>query len=145
MLNKNVFIIEKRPLASVSSYFNMWIALVLVVFKCVYQGIDCSRGTNLSSRFATEQAGEYHRPEPVSIGPLYSVGVAEYVLPKSRVHWPHRARLVPQATSSNGELIVVVYCGMAQGQEHMPFPYFPLRWDKCVVHGTQLICQSLQA
>ena len=52
----------------------------------VMKGIDCSRGTNISSRFATEQAGEYHRPEPMSISPLYSVGVAEYVLPKSRVH-----------------------------------------------------------
>lgn len=67
--------------------------------------------------------------EPVSIGSLYSVGVA---LAKSG----HRANsVIPQAESSNGGLILVAYSTMAGRQEHMPFPYLPVRSDKCVLHG----------
>ncbi len=42
---------------------------------------------DISSTFATEQVGDSlnHRIEPVSIGLLYSVGVAACVLPESRV------------------------------------------------------------
>lgn len=40
---------------------------------------------------------------------------------------------IPQATSSNRDHILAVYCMMAIGQAHMPFPYFPLFFDKCEV------------
>lgn len=52
------------------------------------KGIDCVIGALTSSTFAIKQGEDssYHRTEPVSIGPLYSVGIAARVLPKSRVH-----------------------------------------------------------
>lgn len=88
--------------------------------------------TNISSRFAKEGDSSYQTTEPMSIGSLYSVGVVACVLPKSRYTL---TPLIPQATSSNGDLILAVYCTRAKSQEHMPFPYFPLCLDKCVLHG----------
>lgn len=34
---------------------------------------------------------------------------------------------------------------MAKSQERMPFPYFPLCLDKCILHVIQLVCKSCQA
>lgn len=68
----------------------------------------------------------------MSIGSLYSVGVVACALPESRYMLNS---VIPEATSSNGDLILAVYSMVAKSQEHMPFPYFPVRTDKCALHG----------
>lgn len=72
---------------------------------------------------------DFSAPEPVSIGPLYSVAVA---LARSR----HRAKsVIPQAESPSGGLISVAYPTVAGCHEHMPFPYLPVLPDKRVLRG----------
>ena len=90
-----------------------------VTLYCI-KGIYCA----MFSKFVQkneEGDSSCQTTEPVSIGSLYSVGVAACVLPKSRYTL---TPLIPQTKSSNGDLISALYCTMAKSQEHMPFPTF---------------------
>ena len=88
--------------------------------------------------FATEQRGDssYRGTEPVSIGPLYSVGVAVCVLPKSRVTDPTESASYHEQHHQMEILSQRCTVGWQRAKNTCLFPYLPLRSDKCMLHGT---------
>lgn len=118
--------------------------IIFVFILDLIKGIDCAIGTNKKDILHL-----CHRTKRGFLVPLnwtnWSITFCRCGCSPSQEYTDPPIGPIPQATSSNRDLISAVYCRMAKGQEHMPFPYFPLRWVKCVLLGILLISQSHQA